>query len=843
MKKILGMIFMFSASFIFAGELKISVIDKELDFPLEGTKLTLESNSKIKTVADEDGNAVLNLPDFVSSGKVKASLPGYREITVDFSGTEKILVINMSISDVIEGEELVVNRNAPEKTEEKVGVSTVMTKEQMHTTANIGIAEDCMSSVRTLPGISFSGAWGSEPSVRGGEPRETACLLDGMYTIFPWHWGGGVSIFNPSIVDSIKLSNGVFPAKYGRASAGIMEATTLTPDYEKWHLNACISTTCADAFVQIPFGKNLGGMIAGTHLSYLDPIVWTYQKLGNDDLDMLERAPYIRDAFIKANFTPNPELFISLVGFFGSDGLGIDQTEEEDGLKTRAIMDYDIYQALGGINVKYLPSDKLMLHGLLSYNWMSEDMDMSIKESGTIRYNDEFVNKYSSVYPSVQKGGSYSFPVLESSNQEIITSHLFTGRFESEIELNARNHLCAGIEEVFLFGNSEEKVDGWGDIEINGNNLFRRAKFSTTADGNFILDNAAFLSWNYGADNDLIQSEIGIRGEFITLWNPTECYSVNFVPDICPRASVTVTPWRQIGKIDKVSFSAGSGLFVSIPRETMILTDEMGMSKYGEHPNRAIFAVLGSNLALTDGWNFKLESYYKYYLSRIYAYSYTTAISDYQDAKFCAGSDGNGHVFGIDTMIEKQAGKKWDGYISYSFTYARMNNPANLKSDVHAESTIYGEPLDEWYYPSYHRFHTLNLVSNLHFGKGWTFTVKGTLASGAPLDDVGNITCYAARMEDGTIIQRYTRSSVYSDSLRTDLSCPVDLRISKTWKTKNDKAECEWYFALQDVFVNLYSPKTYKSYNEYTGKKSDVSQSADFSIGMPIPSLGFKVKF
>ena len=98
-------------------------------------------------------------------------------------------------------------------------------------------------------------------------------------------------------------------------------------------------------------------------------------------------------------------------------------------------------------------------------------------------------------------------------------------------------------------------------------------------------------------------------------------------------------------------------------------------------------------------------------------------------------------------------------------------------------------------------------------------------------------------MEDGTVIQRYTRSSVYSDSLRTDLSCPVDLRLSKTWKTKNNKAECEVYYALQDVFVNLYSPKTYKSYNKYTGKKSDVSESADFSIGMPIPSVGFKVKF
>ena len=45
MKKVLGMILLVLTSFVFAGELKISVIDKELDFPLEGVKLALESNS------------------------------------------------------------------------------------------------------------------------------------------------------------------------------------------------------------------------------------------------------------------------------------------------------------------------------------------------------------------------------------------------------------------------------------------------------------------------------------------------------------------------------------------------------------------------------------------------------------------------------------------------------------------------------------------------------------------------------------------------------------------------------------------------------------------------------
>lgn len=843
MKKILGLVFALSSAILFAAELKVSVVDKDLDFPLEGVKISLESKSDVSAFSDEDGNAVLNLPDSVSSGALRATLPGYKEGFVKFNNADEAVVINMSIADVIEGKELVVRRSAPEKTEEKVGVATVMTKERMETTANIGIAEDCMSSIRTLPGVSFSGAWGGEPSIRGGDPREAACLLDGMYTIYPWHWGGGVSIFNPSMTDTIKLSNGVFSAKYGRASAGLLEATTLTPDYENFHFNGGFSTTCADAFAQIPFGKDVGGMLLGAHISYLDPVVWAIKQAGDSDLDSIKRAPYIRDIFMKTNLTPSPELSVSIIGFFGSDGLEVDQTEKESGLETRSIMDYNIYQGLGGVNVKYLANDKLLLHSSLSYNGMYERMDMSRKENGIFRYSELFVNQYGSTYPSVKSGGFYAVPGLESTYVEKIDNHLVSGRFESEIELTERNHLCAGVEETFSTAKTTEKADAWNDLEINGSRLFRHVAISTTSEGNNIFDNAAFVSWNYGNDNDFLQSELGVRGEFISLRNSGEDFTMNFIPDVCPRASVTLTPWRNFASFDKISFTAGSGLFVSIPREIMILTEDMGLKNMEEHSNRAVFGVLGTNVALNNGWNFKLESYFRYYLSRIYAYEYTDASSDYRDVNIKAGTDGKGHVFGIDAMIEKEVGDSWDGYLSYSFSFARMKNPASLSGDVYAPNSIYGDPLDEWYYPRYHRFHTLNLVSNWHFKKNWTFTVKGTLATGAPKQEVGQVTSYAATMEDGTVIQRYSRSSEYSDSLRNQISCPVDLRIAYKWKTNNDKTSWEFYFALQDVFVNLYTPKAEKSFNQYTGEMSEIDESADFSLGIPIPSIGVKVKF
>lgn len=863
MKKIflLMPVFISIMSFSFAGDLRFFVFDKELDLPLEGVQITLAKGGKNNkhssaeqekavVFSDEEGNAVLNIPDEITSGEILAFLPGYEPASVKFNGTEKTVEIAMSISSVIEGKELVVKRAAPDTAEEKVGVSTVMTQEEMKTTAKIGLVEDTMASVRTLPGVSFGGVLGQEPSFRGGAPREAGYLLDGMYLLFPYHWGGLFSYFAPQFVDSVKLSHGIFSAKYGRASSGLLEASSIKPDYENFHADLEFATCCTDAFFQIPFGKDVGGMILGIHLSYLDTLKWA----GLLDESMgIERAPYIRDFFFKTSFTPVPELDVSVVGIFGTDGIGYNFKEDEKNIKTHTVLDYDMYQTVLGFNIKYLASDTLLLHGLLSYNGIFEDTDLNQTESGSVKFNTEFIDRFGpngAGLSGVTAGASYNLSDFDIDYKEKINNHLVTGRFESEIELTEKNHLCVGAEETFQASGSDNSFNGWVETKIPGTidgYLFEKVNYSQKINTNCIFDHAVFASWTFGEDSDFMQTEAGLRGEFISLHNFDDDYTVNFVPDLCPRASVTFTPWKDIGSLEKASLTFGSGLFSSIPRETMLFTKEMGIKNFDIKANRVFTGVIGAQASLYGGWNFKLETYGKYYLSRIFTYEKTEILGALtpetaRPVERVVETDGKGYAFGIDSMIEKKIGGKWDGYVSYSYIYSRLKNPAEIKSTEYVE-TDKGTPLNEWYYPNYHRFHTMNLVSNFHFGKGWTFTVKGTVATGTPKEKTGDVICYAAFAEDGSVIQRYTRSSVYSDTLRTSISCPIDLRISREWKSKSGKVSKEFYFGVQDVFATLYTPKGDKSFNQYTGEMSDAPENADFSLGIPIPSFGIKIKY
>ena len=108
----------------------------------------------------------------------------------------------------------------------------------------------------------------------------------------------------------------------------------------------------------------------------------------------------------------------------------------------------------------------------------------------------------------------------------------------------------------FQKGKNKNSIDGWDEQKVNDDYIFRRVKKDISNDGNCIFDNAAFIYWTYGNDTDFIQTELGLRGEFINLRNFDDDYSISLVPDICPRANITFTPWRNKGILEKASFTA-----------------------------------------------------------------------------------------------------------------------------------------------------------------------------------------------------------------------------------------------------------------------------------------------
>ena len=829
----------FCTASLSAYQINITVNDRELEFPLEGVKITVKNSDLVNSETDENGISIVEIPESIKSGKILLSYPGYSTEELAFTNSTISLFASLGIAEVIEGKELVVERSLPGVTDEQSGVSVVIDKETFSSTSRMGLIEDVMSSVNTLPGISYGG---TQPSVRGGYPRDTTAVMDGVYLLFPWQWGGICSIFDPGMVDSVKMSNGVFSARYGRALAGLLEINTVTPKLDKASFEISTSDISTNAYVSIPFSDK-AGMYAAGKVTYLDPLFMFYKsviKEGEiaDALNMIKVCPYIRNGYTKFFYNPTEKLNFTLSGFIGGDGIGYEGNSEEDGQKTNVDFDYAMLQSFTQLNAKWLPTDKLQFKGFLSYAFTNEDVSQKQTLEGKFKYSDNFIKQYGShLSPQALADKTYNLPKLKNTFSEVIVEHSIEGKLEGEYEINKNMTAAAGMDVMWSKSISKDNFDTWVERPSDNPYLpdFRRYEAEIKADGSNLVNSAAYALLSFGSEASLFNGELGLRADHFFISNKADDLFLNSKPAFSPRATIRYTPWRNRGGLDRVSFSGGAGMFSTIPVEMGLVTKDSGADNC--EMNKAVFSVLGTDIQFAEDWNFKLEGYYRYYYSRLYM------IEEYKanTGNVLYKNDGIGHSYGFDLMLQKKAGKWFDGYLSYSFINAKFKNPTS--PEFENQLTMRGEPMDEWYYPEYHRFHTLNLVTNFHPTSHWDFMVKGTLASGTPLRETGELFCYPVVMEDGTVIQRYSQKSYYSDTLRSDWSCPVDVRVAYKFDTMGGKLKWEIYGGAQDIFINLYQPKAGKSFDAYTGEVSEVPSEANFSIGVPLINIGFKLSY
>lgn len=830
----------FCAAKLSAYQINITVNDAELDFPLEGVRVSVANTNNLTSETDENGFASIEIPDSVKAGKIILSYPGYRSEELNFKDSQTELFTTLSMADVIEGKELVVERSVPGVTDEQSGVSVVIEKETFESTSRMGLIEDVMSSVNTLPGISYGG---TQPSVRGGYPRDTTAVMDGVYLLFPWQWGGICSIFDPGMVDSVKMSNGVFSARYGRALAGLLEVNTVTPKKDKISFELSSSDISTNAYVHIPFNEKIG-MYAAGKVTYLDGLFLLYKQLIKDNeiadaLNMIETCPYIRNGYTKFYYNPTEKLNFTLSGFLGGDGIGYNQTLDENGKKESIALDYSMLQGFTALNAKWLPTEKLQFKGFISYAYTNEDVSQKQTLSGKHSYNDDFISLYGGLItiPEDLASKSYNLPELKNYFAESIQEHMIEAKAEGEYEINSNMTVATGADLMWTKSTSKDTFNTWTETLDPSKPLpsFHKYEGEFKAEGSNCVNSAAYGIYSFGGENTLFNGEAGLRVDHFFISNKNDDFFLNSKPALSPRGTIRYTPLRNKGIFDRVSFSGGVGMFSTIPIEIAMANKDTNIDNC--EMNKAVFSVAGTDIQFAEDWNFKLEGYYRYYYSRLYMIEQTNG----SKARMNFKNDGVGYSYGFDLMLQKKTGKWFDGYLSYSFVNAKFKNPT--KPDYENQVTSRGEPLNEWYYPEYHRFHTLNLVANFHPTVHWDFLIKGTFASGTPMRETGDIFCYPVTMEDGTVIQRYTQNSYYSDTLRTQFSCPVDVRVAYKFDTRGGKLKWEIYGGAQDIFINLYQPKAGQTFDAYTGETSDVPATANFSIGIPLINIGFKLTY
>jgi hypothetical protein len=315
------------------------------------------------------------------------------------------------------------------------------------------------------------------------------------------------------------------------------------------------------------------------------------------------------------------------------------------------------------------------------------------------------------------------------------------------------------------------------------------------------------------------------------------------MPVLNPRLNLDFNVFKNRGILDSLDLTIGTGLFSSMNDAIAVIDVDSGIGDFTLKPNRSWTSVAGIKLDFSEGWSFNLEGYYKYVFNRAYQYLYEEL---HKDAVPVYRFDGDGMVWGFDLQLQKFHARYWDGWLSYTFTWAKYHESERPARELGADGKTALEE-SPWYYPNFHRFHNLNLVLNFKPVNNFNIYTRLGLASGRPKPRAGEISRYDVYIVDGPYpaawqrIYKYKRDSEYDDDSRTTWSIPLDLKLSWFSFNPRNKVKTEFYLAAENLLSLFYVAQANTSFNQYTGKEDTGSDSANYE--MPIPMVSFGVRW
>lgn len=136
-----------------------------------------------------------------------------------------------------------------------------------------GALGDPFRIIESLPGVAPVMWPAAIYSVRGSNPGETGFFIDGLRVPSLFHFALGPSVVHPYLIDGVDFYPGVYPARYGGYSAGIVSARSLPPPNDRARASVDVRLYDAGGMVSTPVDEGRGTLLLAGRYSYTGPIL------------------------------------------------------------------------------------------------------------------------------------------------------------------------------------------------------------------------------------------------------------------------------------------------------------------------------------------------------------------------------------------------------------------------------------------------------------------------------------------------------------------------------------------------------------------------------------------
>jgi hypothetical protein len=324
---------------------------------------------------------------------------------------------------------------------------------------------------------------------------------------------------------------------------------------------------------------------------------------------------------------------------------------------------------------------------------------------------------------------------------------------------------------------------------------------------------SAYSLMEYLTPGGRFGAELGLRVDHLALMGEGD-FVPPTAPVFSPRLILDGMLLKDRGVLDSLDVTLGTGLFAAADEALHYLTKRQVPAGFTLKPAQSWTSLAGVGVDFAGGFRASVEGYFKLISGRAYT-GETEAVYHV---------DGEDRIWGFDVLLQKTESRYWDGWISYSFNNARYRDPQ--------------QPDNDWYYPAFHRFHTLNLALTLKPLRAFHIAAHLGFASGKLARAIQSVN---TTVVDGVTLY----VPVYADEPeRTSFSLPLDIKFSWYPYKSGSRVRTEVYLGVENILSPLLPSVKTIVINPYSGAEETAGGMAVMrELAIPLPSLGVKWRF
>lgn len=605
---------------------------------------------------------------------------------------------------------------------------------------------DVVRSVLSLPGVSSVGEGSSGFNVRGGNVDQNLVLMDGAPVFNTSHLFGLFSVFNPEVVQDVKLIKGGITPDYGGRLSSVMDIRLKNGSPDSLRVSGGIGSVSARLSAGFPILHKKGSVFIAARRTYADQFL----KLSSDE-NLNSTVAYFQDFNGKIDYQLSTKDHISIAGYFGNDKLGLQK-------------DFTIGYDNANAAVTYL-----------------HEFSKAFSAKTTILFS-----QYRSNLGVLQEPQS-------------LMSKQYIKQYTLKTDWNYRGNAAIDL----AFGLSAIRYDVNPGVQTP---LTDSSVFNTTVSARQAGNELGFYLNNTHKFNDRLSVQYGVRVSYFSAIAAQNgpVYTYGGVPgkELLP---VLTTEFKKGASVknyanveprvslryllsERSSIKAGfnrMAQYVHLISATTASTplDAWMVSTNNIKPELADQFSLGYFMTKRS-YELSAEAYYKTMNNQVDVINGTEPIGNPDIEKDLVY--GKGRSYGLELYLKKNTGKL-NGFASYTLSKT--------------ERQINGINNGDWYNAKYDRTHNLNMVVVYNYSTKWAFSTNYVYQTGVAA------TFPSGRSEFQGIIVPYNNGDLrnnyrYSPYSRLDLSATLFVR-----HRAGSRFSSNWVFSLYNVLnrKNVYA--------------------------------------